>query len=156
MSQLDTDSLLKTAISTNQGYADKFGVGLTLQKNSQPKLTIFGDETRLLQVLSNLISNAIKFSPDQGVVELSFAKKLDMVRILVTDHGPGIPKEFQERIFQKFAQGDSSDTRQQGGTGLGLAISKTIIEQHSGVIGYETKLGEGSMFYIELPTTPTS
>ncbi|MBF0380740.1 MAG: CHASE domain-containing protein [Magnetococcales bacterium] len=143
--------LLDKAISANQGYSDKFAISLQLVAEAQKGLSINGDENRLIQVLSNLISNAVKFSPENGNVELSISLNGDFVRISVKDHGPGISEEFKKRIFHKFAQGDSSDTRRQGGTGLGLAISKSIIEKQGGIIGYDTKLGEGSTFYIDLP-----
>jgi signal transduction histidine kinase len=74
-----------------------------------------------------------------------------IARIQVTDQGPGIPDEFRSRIFQKFSQADSSDTRAKSGTGLGLSICKAIIEQMGGTIGYETQVGRGSTFYFELP-----
>jgi PAS domain S-box-containing protein len=148
---INSGELLTKAISANQGYSDKFGTSLLLVDTAQKELNISGDENRLIQVLSNLISNAIKFSPDNGNVELSISQQDDLVRILVKDFGPGIPEDFQQRVFQKFAQGDSSDTRKQGGTGLGLAISKSIIEKLDGTIGYETKLGYGTTFYIDMP-----
>src|SRR3546814_7474785 len=87
---------------------------------------------RLQQVLSNLLSNAAKFSPAGERVELSAQVSDGRVRVSVRDQGPGISDEFRARVFQKFAQADSSDSRQQGGTGLGLAISKELIEQKGG------------------------
>ena len=73
------------------------------------------------------------------------------MHVEVTDHGPGIDPAFQPRIFQKFAQADSSDTRQQGGTGLGLSICKTLIERMHGQIGYTSTLGSGTTFHFDLP-----
>ena len=84
-------------------------------------------------------------------VELSLARLKDDIRIAVKDYGKGIPEEFQERVFEKFAQADSSDTRQLGGTGLGLSICKAIVEQHGGKIGFETKVGHGTTFFVDLP-----
>ena len=72
-------------------------------------------------------------------------------RIEVRDRGPGIPRDFQPRIFQRFSQADSSNSRQKGGTGLGLSIAKAIVEHLGGTIGYRTSLGEGSTFFVQLP-----
>ncbi|HBB79396.1 MAG TPA: hypothetical protein DC050_14620, partial [Pseudomonas sp.] len=73
------------------------------------------------------------------------------VRVSVTDRGPGIPEAFRKRIFEKFSQADSSDTRQKGGTGLGLAISKELIERMHGRVGFDTEPGQGCCFWFELP-----
>jgi signal transduction histidine kinase len=105
----------------------------------------------LQQVLSNLISNAVKFSSAEGRVEIS-ARLLDgQVEVAVRDYGVGIAEEFRERIFHKFAQADGSDTRTRGGTGLGLSICKTLMERMRGEIGYHSVPGEGSTFYVRLP-----
>ena len=110
------------------------------------------DENRILQVLSNLISNAVKYSPKTGIVQIKTQCENNKVRLIVSDQGRGVPEEFQERIFMRFSQADSSDTREKGGTGLGLAISKEIIDRHGGVIGFESKPEQGASFYIELDT----
>ena len=73
------------------------------------------------------------------------------VRVSVHDEGPGIPEEYQALIFEKFAQGDASSSRQKEGTGLGLSISKAIVEMHGGRIGFETEVGQGATFYFDLP-----
>ena len=101
-----------------------------------------------MQVLSNLMSNAAKFSSDGGQVELSISRNGETVRIAVKDRGMGIPNEFRDSIFEKFSQADSSDTRQRGGTGLGLSIAKAIVEHHDGEIGYESVVGVGSTFFF--------
>jgi signal transduction histidine kinase len=104
-----------------------------------------------MQVLTNLMSNAAKFSRAGGRIEMSTMRDNDTVRVAVRDFGVGIPEEFQEHLFDKFTQADSSDTRQKGGTGLGLSISKAIIEKHNGAITFETETGVGSTFTVELP-----
>ena len=106
---------------------------------------------RLQQVLSNLLSNALKFSPAGSQVLLSAQELGGQIRILVVDEGPGVPAEFVDRLFEKFSQADASDRRQKGGTGLGLAISKELIERMGGCIGFYPRPGGGSVFWVELP-----
>jgi PAS domain S-box-containing protein len=109
------------------------------------------DRDRLIQVLTNLVSNAIKFSPAQGVVTVRTAREArGMVRFEVVDQGPGIPLEKRGRLFGKFQQLDSSDARSKGGTGLGLAISQAIVEQHGGRIEVHSEPGQGATFTFEL------
>ena len=110
------------------------------------------DKDRLIQVLTNLVSNAIKFSPEQGVVTVRAAREArGTVRFEVVDQGPGIPREKRARLFGKFQQLDSSDTRSKGGTGLGLAISQAIVEQHGGYIEVKGEQGQGAIFTFTLP-----
>ena len=148
-------SLLADAVAINKPYADNFGVELTVNSENSPvaNLSIRGDKERLDQVLANLISNAAKFSPEGGTVTLAASPTItkDMVTITVTDTGPGIPEDFQDRVFDRFTQADTSDTRKSGGTGLGLYISKLIIDQHGGDIGFRTETGAGTTFHIDLP-----
>lgn len=103
------------------------------------------------QVMANLMSNAAKFSPASSVVEVTAVRVPGAMRIGVTDHGPGIPEEFQEKIFGKFNQANSSDSRRRAGTGLGLNIAKSIVELHGGDIGFETKAGQGTTFFVTFP-----
>jgi len=142
--------LLEQAVESTRAFGERLHVGFHLDAPSDP-IAVQVDGNRLQQVLVNLLSNAAKFSPEGGQVEISVSKTATSVRIAVTDHGPGIPDEFRSRIFQRFSQADSSDTRKQGGSGLGLAISKELIESMNGQIGFTSKVGEGSCFYLELP-----
>jgi PAS domain S-box-containing protein len=144
--------LLEQAIAANEGYGLANNVSLTLQCDEPAlQVKVKGEADRLTQVVTNLLSNALKFSPPGGTVEVHVAKAGLGVRVEVRDHGPGIPEEFRTRIFQKFSQADSSDTRQKSGTGLGLNISRALVERMGGSIGFETRLGEGTTFFFELP-----
>ncbi len=147
---VDLVALTRRALEDNQGYADNHHVRLSLS-TTLPEATVRGDEHRLLQVFANLISNAVKYSPEDGEVEISMTERNGNYRVSVQDHGAGIPAEFRARIFQRFAQADSSDTREKGGTGLGLSISKAIVEYHEGRIDYESEMGKGTVFYFDLP-----
>ena len=142
--------LIERALESHQTYSVKEHVKLTLT-GEIPDLELKVDAHRFMQVLANLISNAIKFSPSEGRVLLTVAQKQDVVRITVSDEGPGISAEFESRIFERFAQADSSDTRQKGGTGLGLAISKELIEGMHGKIGFFNNPDQGASFWVELP-----
>jgi signal transduction histidine kinase len=99
----------------------------------------------------HLLDNAAKASPSGGVVSARILRQERSVRLEVKDGGTGISPEFAPHIFRRFARADSSSTRKQGGLGLGLAISKAIVEQHSGLIGFEKLEQGGSVFFVELP-----
>lgn len=109
------------------------------------------DAPRLMQVLTNFVSNAVKFSPSGTTVDITLVQHDDWARISVIDHGPGIPEEFRGRIFGKFCQGDATVTRNKGGTGLGLHISKMIVEHMNGRIGFDSQMGVGTAFWVEFP-----
>ncbi len=138
------------AVEANESYAQKFNVRIDLAP-IDPALRIMVDVSRYIQILSNLLSNAAKFSPANGVVEVATQVHKDRIRITVTDHGPGIPEEFHSRIFGKFSQADSSVTRTQGGTGLGLHITQQIVARMQGKIGFDTVLNQGTTFWVDFP-----
>jgi PAS domain S-box-containing protein len=144
------DELLQESLVLNRAYAERFGVRLRLRAEP-PKVFVRGDRRRLLQVMTNLISNAAKFSPEGGQVELSASCSDARVQVSVEDRGPGIPREFRSRIFGRFAQADSALTRKKGGTGLGLAICKSLIELMGGEISYADREGGGTAFIFRLP-----
>ena len=150
LQSLELLPLLQQTLADNEGFAAQHQVKLILHAPRQP-LKVQVDSDRLLQVMTNLLSNAIKFSPAQGTVLVLLGRHAGRVRVEVSDNGPGIPEEFRQRIFQKFSQADSSDTRQKGGTGLGLAISKAIIERMDGGLGFTSKVDVGTTFFFELP-----
>lgn len=131
-------------------YAQKYGVHIVVGPRFEYTL-VNVDSRRLRQVLVNFLSNAAKFSHKGDEIVINTSVYANKVRIEVVDHGKGIPEEFHERIFEKFSQADSSDSRAVGGTGLGLAISKELIQQMNGTIGFTSTWGVGSCFYVELP-----
>lgn len=152
MESLSLAPILQTALESNMASGIERMISIAIE-NPYPELTVTIDLQRFLQVLSNLLSNAIKYSPNHGHIQMTVNMVDDKVRIAVKDQGPGIPAEFQSRIFHKFAQADSSDTRERGGTGLGLAISKELIEAMHGKLHFSSTYGEGASFYVDLPTT---
>jgi two-component system sensor histidine kinase GlrK len=117
----------------------------------QPLPAVRIDAERILQVLRNLLGNAIKFTPKGGLVRVSARPAGDKLEIAVTDSGPGIPQEALLSIFEKFNQGMRADDLARSGTGLGLAIAKSIISSHGGKIWAESQLGHGSTFIFVLP-----
>ncbi len=146
--------LVQQALTENASYADKYSVKYVLTDASGGAL-IYVDGFRLQQVLNNFLSNAAKYSPPNAFVDIDITIKGEWLRMSVFDHGAGITDEFKSRIFQKFSQADSSDSRQKGGTGLGLAISKELVERMGGRIGFDTKLGEGTGFFAEFRCVKT-
>jgi PAS domain S-box-containing protein len=149
--RLSARALAEQVIEANRGYADGFHVRVRLADDAAVG-EVYADADRLAQVITNLLSNAIKFSPADAEVTVAIGQSKESVRIAVRDHGPGIPREFRPRIFEKFAQADASDTRQKGGTGLGLSIVKEIVARLGGTVGFEDASGGGTVFYVELPS----
>jgi PAS domain S-box-containing protein len=141
--------IIEQALEGNRAFGEQFGVTFQLAA-VLPDVQVSVDHDRLLQVMSNLLSNAAKFSPHGGHVDVSVTQEDAGVRVAVSDHGPGIPEEFYARIFQKFSQADASDTRQKGGTGLGLSITKALVEKMDGHIGFASEIGAGATFYFVL------
>ncbi|MCW5605186.1 MAG: CHASE domain-containing protein [Burkholderiales bacterium] len=155
MEPVDVAEFLAHAAHINAPYAEKLGVRFELN-HPLPDARISTDRDRLLQVVTNLLSNAAKFSPAGEAVTVSAGIRDGRLRVGVADRGPGVPHEFRDRIFDKFAQADGSDTRQKGGTGLGLSICKAIVEKLGGKIGFDSSPGSGATFYFELPLENTS
>jgi PAS domain S-box-containing protein len=147
--KLDVRGFLEEVVKTMEPYARQHQVKLVLKRNCYD-VYINADHDRLMQIMCNLLSNAVKFSPPRGAVEISMDCVAEGVKISVKDSGPGIPKEFQEVIFDRFTQFDSSDSRRTGGTGLGLSIAKALVEKHNGRIDFDTS-EQGTSFYIVLP-----
>ncbi|MDD9903204.1 MAG: HAMP domain-containing sensor histidine kinase [Rhodospirillaceae bacterium] len=143
-------TLLEDAVTENRAYGAVFEVTFEIVE-PVPDLAVEGDQRRLMQVFSNLLSNAAKFSPPGAAVELSAQPQDGMLRFAVRDFGGGISPAFQDQVFDKFTQQDTSDERRVGGTGLGLNIARSIVELHGGTIGFDTQAGSGTRFYFDLP-----
>ncbi|MDH5407425.1 MAG: cell wall metabolism sensor histidine kinase WalK [Gammaproteobacteria bacterium] len=144
-------SLLQQVIADNQIYAEQYNVKFLFEPQVDGETMIYGDRQRITQVIVNFLSNAAKFSHPGDAVKILVTNQDSNIRVTVADTGMGIPDDFRERVFQKFAQADSSDTRKKGGTGLGLYISMAIVKKHGGHIDYKSKAGKGSQFYFEMP-----
>ena len=146
-------SALEHAVDANAEFASGFSVDIELGPVPEGA-RILADEDRAMQVFTNLLSNAAKFSPAGGKVRVSVTPLDRRFRISIADDGPGISEEFRGRIFSKFAQADSSDTRTKGGTGLGLSIVREIVERLGGAVSFESEPGEGTTFHVDLPAAP--
>ncbi len=149
-------ALLDEAVRDHLALAErsqvKLAAGPGLAPQTRLEAKVMADPDRLAQAFANLISNAVKFSPPGSTVTLSMELRPDgLVRATVADQGIGIDESFRDRIFQRFAQADGSDSRAKGGTGLGLAITKEIVERQGGQIGFDSVPGHGTRFHIDLP-----
>lgn len=145
----DVLALVREALAANQAYADKHGVSLQLQ--APPELgQVVVDPDRMLQVLANLLSNAVKHSPAGGRVHLEVGLAGPWLRLSVADQGPGIDPAFRARLFEKFAQADTSDKRRVAGTGLGLYITRMLVERMGGSIQAGSGSSGGAVFTVQL------
>ena len=148
----DLSRLLQTAVVAAAPLAVLRGVRL-VPENVQVGARAYTDRDRAIQVLTNLFSNAIQFSPDGAEVRITLEGRGAASRIEVRDHGPGIAEDFRPRLFERFSQGAAVARGSSGRFGLGLAISKMLAERLGGRIGYEPAAGGGSIFWFELPVT---
>lgn len=144
--------LLTSACEFTHLAADAAGVTVSAAADAAGALRVWADPGRVLQVLANLIGNAVKFSPAGTHVMLGAEAVGDEVRFAVRDAGRGIPAEKLEAIFERFGQVSPKDAKEKGGAGLGLAISRALVEQHGGRIWAESAPGAGSVFYFTLPS----
>lgn len=148
--EVDLVELLKEADSANAMLQQRFGVNVTMTGADNPVI-LKTDPNRFIQVLTNLMSNAYKFSPPNGSIVLDISDMGEQIRISVQDEGQGIPLSEQGKIFDRFADMTNSDRAAKGGTGLGLSICKAIVENLGGTIGFDTEEGVGTTFYFNLP-----
>ncbi|NEX62326.1 ATP-binding protein [Noviherbaspirillum galbum] len=146
--------LLDDTVSSNMPFATRYEV--TLQVDGEiPDVSLNVDPSRFEQVMANLLSNACKYSPrGERVLIRAALVAAEQIRVEIIDKGPGIPDEFRDRLFQKFSQADSSDSRAKEGTGLGLSIVKSIVERMRGSVGVEQPPEGGTIFFIEQPCRP--
>ncbi len=142
--------LVRNTLLATQAYADQFGVTYALCEEVAD-IFVLADNDRLIQVLTNLLSNAAKFSHQGGRVDVAVSLAGQQCRLSVTDYGIGIKEAFKNTIFTKFSQEDTSNSRKKTGTGLGLYISKATIEKMGGTIGFDSISNQHTCFYIELP-----
>lgn len=146
---VEVDVVVNAAIERSRTAAE--AAGITVSTDSNSGLEVLGDETLLVTALSNLVENAINYSPRGSHVSLSRSVRTGYVNIAVTDRGSGIAKEDQERVFERFFRADKARSRATGGTGLGLAIVKHVAANHNGEITLWSKLGTGSTFTLRIP-----
>lgn len=150
---LEVGPFLAQALEANQAYGNQLGVSFVLD-DVEEGLRVRADPDRLMQVITNLLSNAARFSPPDQPVRISARGHGAFARVTVTDYGPGIPEAFRSRVFERFAQANPSTARGKGGTGLGLSISKAIMEHMGGSIFFDTEIGVGTSFHVELKREP--
>jgi signal transduction histidine kinase len=147
---VDLGEVARAAADRLRLFAERQGVRLESDVPEQP-LLVKGDAERLGQVLANLVHNAVKFSPTGQSVVIRAERGADEVVVAVADHGPGVPRADQARIFERFYKVDRARVRGQGGTGLGLAIARNIVEGHGGRIWVQSEEGSGSTFSFAIP-----
>jgi len=150
MERLDLTDLIRRAVDQNMGYAEEHRVSFKFEDPGR-KFEIRGDETRLLKVMANLLSNAAKFSPKGACVRTSLVPEDARVKVCVSDEGAGVPVDIRDRLFEKFVRGENIDSRNLGGAGLGLNITRSIVEKHDGAIGFDSQTGTGTTFFFTLP-----
>jgi PAS domain S-box-containing protein len=147
---LDLIPIVRESIETNRPFAKQFDIEYEFD-SPESCAWVYADETRLQQVITNFLSNAAKFSHPDSIVHVKLNQVDSRFRLSVVDQGVGISSVFHNKIFEKFSQVDSADTRNKGGTGLGLSICKALIEGMKGHIGFYSESNQGATFYFELP-----
>jgi len=148
-SELDLAAVARQSVIEAEPRAAASGITITCETESVPPVS--ADKGRIFQLLDNLVSNAIKFTPDGGDVRVSVTSANGFVRLEVSDTGIGIPSEEQQRLFERFFRASAAFERQIQGTGLGLYIARAIVEAHGGEIGVESEPGRGTAFRIDIP-----
>ena len=150
MQEISLAQVMRRVVDATEPFAQKYEAQLELVPVAD-NVRISVDEDRFVQAVSNLISNACKFSPKRGRVVIAASVTAGLMHLSVSDSGAGIPEEFRGRIFERFSQADSSAVRRAGGTGLGLHITRQIVERMNGRIGFDTEVGKGTTFWMDFP-----
>ena len=150
LERVEVRAVVEQVIEANQVNAAEHGVRIRLDAASAA-VDVQADPDRLAQVVTNLLSNAIKFSAPEQEVTVAVENTGKAARILVGNRGPGIPEAFKSRVFERFAQADTSDARTKGGTGLGLSIVKQIVTRLGGEVAFKDVPGGGTVFHVDLP-----
>ena len=150
--KIDIAAPVRDAVAASESLAREGGVDLRLAEPAAPIL-IAADPDRVVQLVTNLVANALKHSAKGDPVDIAIERSNKGARVSVRDRGPGVPAEFQAQLFQQFAHGHAADGKQRPGTGLGLAICKALAEQMNGRVGFDQPDGAGAKFWFELPTS---
>jgi signal transduction histidine kinase len=150
-SDVDLGAIVRNAVEDHRPGADAKRVVLEGPPTVEP-LIVHGDANRLSQVVTNLLTNAVKFTPEGGVVQVAVAGAAGEVVVEVRDSGRGIAPELLPHVFDRLRQGDAPSACRQGGLGLGLAIAKHLVEQHGGSLTAASEgIGRGSLFRVTVP-----
>ncbi len=148
----DLGEIIAEAAHMTQPLQEKYGQSLVVELPATIPL-VQADARRIVQVLVNLLFNAIKYSPDETKITISAAVREEWVRVVVADRGPGIPPGRQDELFYQFIHYDADDAKSRHGVGLGLSVVKAIVEAHSGQVGVDNRTGGGANFWFTLPVT---
>jgi two-component system, OmpR family, sensor histidine kinase VicK len=150
LEETDLAAVIMDAVSINKGFGDELGVSFVYDP-LPPRSLVAGNSDRLMQVMTNLMSNAAKYSPPGGTVHVGVRNQGKTLRVYVTDNGPGVPEDARATIFDSFTQFSAADGTTRSGTGLGLQICKKIVARHHGSISFESDPGNETTFYFDLP-----
>jgi len=150
LQEIDIAELIKDAVKTAEKRTSRGGMRFEMDLPDHP-VRIRADKDSIVQVMLNLLDNAVAYSPASAAVKVSLADSKDGIKVIIEDHGEGIPEKDINRIFERFYRVDKTRSRKTGGTGLGLSIVKHQVENHGGEVGVESKVGEGSVFYFTIP-----
>ncbi len=157
LATIEVEPLVAETLELLGPTAEEAGVTLRIAPASaEAPASVRADPGRLVQALSNLVTNAIKHTPPGSAVTVEVAPRSGQVRVSVRDEGTGVPEAFVPNLFAPFAQADSSDARALGGAGLGLYIVRTLVDAHGGTVGYEPAPSGGATFFFELPSASTA